>query len=730
MNTEIKISKKQISRRKFLGLGAGVTFIVTSSLIVPKVLLGNKDENRSAHNDEELKVTAWVHLGTDGKITIYNPAAEMGQGSMTALAVIIAEEMDADWSNVHIEHSPVESDIYGASWGGRGGGSMITVGSRTVASYFNMLRQAGAQARYVLLKNAAEKLSVPINELSTKPSYVIHSKSNRSLSYGEIASFAHEIADIPEITDAKLKDPDSFRLIGKIIPRFDIPEKVDGSAKYSIDIQVPGMVYGFISRSPVNGSKPNLLNEEDIRDMDGITDIIKLDHGIGIISNTVESGLKAKDTLQIQWSKGAKAETHTSEEAYTDYAEKAESQTSGDILTDEGDINSSLENGVKTYSADYKNDYIYHAQMEPLNAVVSVARDGLSAEAWIGTQAPSSARSTVARTLGIDVSRVNFKRLYLGGGFGRRSNPDYVQEATLLSKAVKKPVKLIWTREDDIQYGMFRPMSLQRMQASVDKSGNITGWRHTIVGTGNRLLSSGASTQYYSFPNQRIELRGIDHGVRTKHWRAVGHGANKFAIEAFIDEIASDQHVDPLEFRLKLMSKYPRAQKVLRTAAEMANWGSEVKDGRGKGIAFAERSSSLAACVCEISIDHESGKIKVHHIWASLDSGVVVQPDNVIAQMEGGLIMGLSSILMESITFRKGKVQQSNYDDYPIIRIADAPERIEVKLIPSTERPTGIGESAIPIIGGAIANAFGNLTGKRLRHLPFTPEKVLEVLAG
>ena len=268
------------------------------------------------------------------------------------------------------------------------------------------------------------------------------------------------------------------------------------------------------------------------------------------------------------------------------------------------------------------------------------------------------------------------------------------------------------------------------MQASVDKAGNISAWWHIIAGTGSRLLASGANTDYYTFPNQRIEVRNVDHGIRTKHWRAVGHGPNKFAIEAFIDEIAADQKVDPFDFRMRLMKDFPRAQTVLKTVAEMANWGSPLPEGRAKGLAFAERSGSLGACVCEISLDRASGKIKVHHIWASLDAGVVVQPDNVIAQMEGGLIMGLSSIMMERISFKNGVVQQSNFHDYPILRMADTPESIEVKIIPSTESPTGIGESAIPIIGGAVANAFGNLTGKRLRHLPFTTDKVKAVLAG
>ena len=720
---------KNISRRNFLALSGGATFFITASMMIPSLNSDEKEESKSSKLIER-EVNVWVHIREDGRIMIYNPAAEMGQGSMTALPVIIAEELDVAWENVHIEHSPIEPAIYGAGWGGRGRKSMITVGSRTVASYYESMRQAGAQARYVLLANVAEKWDVPISELSTESGVVLHQKTDKRISYGEIATFAKEIKDIPEISKNQLKDPSDFRLIGTVVPRFDIPAKVDGSAQYSMDVQLEGMVYGVINRSPVNGSKPTLENESEIKAINGILDIVKLDHGIGLIAESIELALKTKSKLEISWSKGAKAESHSSEDAYAEYDRMASGNTKGNFLTDEGNVETSLNSGEKTYSIDYKNDHLYHAQMEPLNAVVSVAQDGQSAEAWVGTQAQPSARSAVARTLGIDVSKVKLNAMYLGGGLGRRSASDYVEEATILANAIKRPLKLIWTREDDLQYGMYRPMSLQRMKASVDRSGNILAWHHIIIGTGDRLIASGARTGFYTFPNQRVELRSIDHGIRTKHWRAVGHGPNKFAIEAFIDEVAVGQKIDPYELRLRLMKDSPRAQNVLKAAAKMANWGSVVPEGRGSGIAFAERSGSLSACVCEVSLDKEKGKIKVHHIWSAIDAGVVVQPDNVIAQMEGGMIMGLSSIFVESLTIKEGKVQESNFHDYPILRISDVPDSIDIKLISSTERPTGVGESAIPVLGGAVANAFGALTGKRLRHLPFTPEKVKEVLKG
>lgn len=719
--------KGSISRRKFIATTGGITFMVAGYGMFSKFAVG-----KPRAIDQEKQVTAWVHLNTNGKVTIYNPAAEMGQGSMTALAVLIAEEMDADWSKVHIEYSPIDPAIYGRSWGrGRNGrGSMLTVGSATVRGYYENLRHAGAQARHVLLLNVSEKWNVPLKELSTRPGFVVHERTKKKIPYGEIASFANMPEQIPEIPESQLKSRDRYNLIGKYIPRFDVPSKVDGSAQFAMDVRLDNMVYAVISRSPVHGSKPTITNEKTIRNTPGILDVVTLDHGIGIIAESIELAISTKRGLKIRWSTGVEAENHNSKKAYADYEKIAgDKKNRGKSIVYEGDVETALSSTEKTYSFDYKNDYVYHAQMEPLNAVVSISDDGSSAEIWAGTQGAPGARSAAAKALGLDESNVKLNPCYLGGGFGRRSMSDYVTEAALLAKSIKRPLKLIWTREDDLQYGAFRPISLQRMQAAVDKNGNVSAWRHDIVGPGGGLLASGAKTEYYSFPNQQIVVKGVDHGIRTKHWRSVGHGPNKFAIESFIDEIASDQKINPLDFRLSLMKSFPRAVKVIETAAEMADWYTKPAEGRAKGIAFGERSGSLVAGVCEISINRSTGKIKVHKIWSVLDAGVVVQPDNAIAQMEGAIVFGLSSVLNESITFKNGAVEQSNFHDYPLLRMADAPESIEVKIIESDEGPSGIGEAGLPWVGGAIANAFATLTGKKLRHIPFTPDKVLEVLS-
>lgn len=721
-------NSQEMNRRRFIGIAGGITFLASASLLLPKYL----SEEENSPDPESLatkEVSVWVNIREDGQITIFNPASEMGQGSMTALAIIIAEEMDADWSKVIIQNSAIEPDIYGAGWDGSPGGTMITVGSRTIRSYYQNMRQAGAQVRYILMSNVARQFNVPIEELDTEPGFVVHHGNKKKWSYGEISTFAKPIESLPTIPAEKLKDPAEFRLIGKVKHRFDVPEKVDGSATYGIDIQLPGMLYGVISRSPVHGTSPTLQNEESILKLAGVVKVVHLEHGIGVIAQSITQAIAAKAKLEIEWSTDSIAINHNSETAYEDYVSIAEDDSvEGNLLEDKGNTLVTLKNGQPFFIADYKNDPIYHAQMEPLNAVVLVSPDGNAAEVWAGTQGPDGAKSAVAKTLGIEFDQVTFHPLYLGGGFGRRSNPDYIIEATQLAKEVSQPVKLIWTREDDLQYGMYRPMSLQRMQASLDEAGNIKAWWHLIIGTGGRLLASGAKTSFYTIPNQRIEVRNVDHGIRTKHWRAVGHGPNKYAIEAFVDEIANALGKDPLDYRLQLMKDHPRAQKVLNTVALMSNWSKPIAANRAKGMAFAERSGSLGACVCELSIDETTGQIKVHHIWSAVDAGVVIQPDNVVAQMEGGFIMGLSSLFKEKITIENGKVQESNFHNYPILRMNEIPESITVKIIESNESPTGVGESSTPLIGGAVANAFAKLTGKNLRHLPFTPEKVKAIL--
>ena len=673
---------------------------------------------------------AWIRIATDGQVLIYNPAAEMGQGSMTALPVILAEEMDADWDRVRIEHSPVEPAVYGRSWGGRGrGGSMMTAGSMAVRGYYMNLRVAGAQIRRVLLDSVAREWGVGVGELATEPGVVVHAASGRRISYGEVAAFAEVPDELPEVSEAELKSPEDFRLIGHSVPRHDVPAKTDGSAIYALDVQVPEMLYGVIARAPVHEARPASFNEAEVRGRPGVVGTVTLDYGVGVIAETVEEAFAARDAMEIEWGGGVRAEGFDSVAALEAYAQIADGDSQGRPLSESGDVGAAMDAAVTRYEADYFNDYVYHAQMEPLGAVASVNPAGDGAEVWAGTQAPDMARAAVARELGVPVEQVTFHPCYLGGGLGRRTMADYIVEAVQLSRDVHRPVKLIWTREDDLQYGAFRPMSLQRLAGGVDADGKLTAWTHTVVGDGRGLLASGISIQYYDIPNQRIEMRGTSHGVRTKHWRAVGHGPNKFAIESFVDDIARGEGIDPVELRRRLLRGSPRAVAVLDEVAGMAGWGSDPPGGRARGVAFVERSGTLAAGVAEISIDEATGKIRVHRFWCAADGGVVVQPRNARAQIEGGIVNGLSTALTERLTLRDGRVEQSNFHDYRILRMSEMPD-IEVRFIESSEPPMGLGEPGVPVAAGAVANAFAALTGRPLRHMPFTPDRVLEVLSG
>ncbi|MEE8287148.1 MAG: molybdopterin cofactor-binding domain-containing protein [Gammaproteobacteria bacterium] len=691
---------------------------------------------RAAHgaDQEAMELTAWVRLNGDNTMTIYNPSAEMGQGAMTAIPLIIAEELDADWSLVNVEFSPIVSEVYGRRR--RGGRSMSTTGSQSVAGFFMPLRTLGAQARYVLMENAARHWAVPVTELTTEPSVVVHVPSGQRLTYGEIAAFAEMPEILPELSASDLKPVSQFRLIGHSQPRRDIPEKVNGSARYAMDVTLPGMLYGMIQRAPVNGARPESANVESVSEQPGITDVVFLDHGIGIVGVSINAVLKARKLLEVSWSRDAFAEGFDSDLAFEDFSriandavEDAATSTPerGRGFVQTGDVPGALARSARTYEAEYLNDHVYHAQMEPLNAVAAVNSAGDGAEIWIGSQSPDAAGAAVANLLGIASDRVTVHPHYLGGGFGRRTINDDAVEAARLSQAAQQPVKLIWTREDDLQNGAFRPMSLQRMEAGVDEQGYPIAWRHYVVGDETGLQTSGVDIPFYGIANKDIKPVATPTGVRLKHWRAVGHGYNKFAIESFIDEIASDRGIDPYEFRRRLLANSPRELQVLDTVAEMASWGSRRPSGRAVGIAFAERSNTPSAGIAEVSVDYASGKIRVHHFWVAVDAGIVVQPDIATAQIEGAITQGVSSLLSERISIREGRVEQSNFHDYRVMSMADS-FPVTVQLISNEHRPTGIGEAGLPTTGGAVANAFAALTGKRMRHMPLLPDRVLEAL--
>jgi isoquinoline 1-oxidoreductase subunit beta len=669
-------------------------------------------------------INAWVRIAPDGTVTILSTGAEMGQGSMTSLPLILADEMDADWSKVKVEFAPADPTNYGYTF--QNAKAMAIVGSRAVMLYYSDLRNAGAQVRKVLVSNAAEKWGVSPASLKTEPGFVVDPASNRRMSYGAIASFAKVPSPMPTVDKSELKDKKDFRYIGKPMPRRDTPLKVNGTAQYAMDVQLPGMVYATARHSPVHGGAPESWNDAKVKSMKGVLGTVKLPDGVAIVADTLPHALAARNALEVKWTKGA-AEGFDSEQNLNQTYLKvhADPHAKTQTLEAKGDAKSAFSSAAKTYKAEYFSDYGYHAQMEPLNAVARFNSSLNHVEVWEGTQDPGSSREAIARAVGLNIDQVTLHQCYMGGGFGRRSLGDYSSEAARIAREVKRPVKLVWTREEDIAHGMFRPQSFQCLEAALDKDGKVSGWSHCVVGDGGVLLQTGIRIPYYAIPNQHIEARGVSHGIRLKHWRAVGHVFNVYAIESFVDEMAAAEGMDPIEFRMQKMSMTPRARALFEKVAQMSDWKAPRPEGRALGVSISERSRSLGAGVAEVSLDRTSGKITVHKAWLAVDGGLVVQPGMARANVESGILYGLSSVLHERVTMKAGVVEQTNFHDYHLLRMADLPETMEVAFLDRSDQPpSGLGEIGNPWVAGAVANAFFKLTGKRLYHMPFTPERV------
>ncbi len=713
----------RISRRGVLaGLG-GMTFSIALGTDGLRLVSSAQAKTIAAGG-----VTPWVRIAPDGTITILSAGAEMGQGSMTGLPLIVAEEMDADWSKVAIEWAPADKAVYGYTFVNNER-MMAIVGSRATQLYYTDLRIAGAQVRKILLMNAAAHWGVDASALKTEPGMVVHPASGRRLSYGEIAAFGTVPDALPTVTTGELKSKAQFRLIGKSVPRRDLPAKVNGTARYAMDVVLPGMVYATTLHSPVHDAAPEGWNEAEIRAMPGIIGTVRLANGVAIVADRFERALAARDKLKVTWKSG-KAQDFDSEPvlevAYPAIAD--DPAAPAQVLDQKGDVKAPFAAAAKTYKMSFRNDFAYHAQMEPLNAVAQLSPAGDHVEIWEGSQAPDASRAAVAKALGFKEEQVTFNQCYMGGGFGRRSLGEYPAEAALIARAVGRPVKLIWTREEDLTNGRFRPQSYQLLEAAADASGKVTGWRHCVVGDGGFLLYTGIKIPYYEVPHQHIERRGVEHGVHLYFWRSVGHVANVFAIESMVDHMAIDQGMDPIAFRFERMSITPKARRVFEAVAQMCDWKAPRPDGRALGLSITERSGSLGAGVVEISLDRASGKIRVHKVWAAIDGGVIVQPEAAKRNVESAIVYGLSGVLHERVTVKDGVVEQSNFNDYSVMRMSDLPEEMHVEFVDVDTRPTGLGEIGTPFIGAAIGNAFHKLTGKRLDHLPFTPERVLATL--
>jgi isoquinoline 1-oxidoreductase subunit beta len=724
------------SRRDFLKGTAGLTFALTLAAD-PSAFM-----SEAAAGETPFAPSVWLTIATDGTITIVSPAAEMGQGSFTTLPLILAEELDADWAQVKPILPPVwDEKKYGNP---EYGGNFQTSASASVHGYFKALRIAGAQARRVLLDAVAAKWNVPINELATEPSVIVHKASGRRMSYGEIAAFAKIPAELPKIEDKDLKPTASFRLIGKDVPRVELPTKVTGAAKYAMDVQVPGMAYAAVLQSPYPAGAPETVDEAAARKVPGITDVVRLPDGVAVIGSTVEGTQAAKKLLKVTWSNAAGV-SHDSERALEEFAAVGcDLSREGVPYEKKGDAKAAMAGAAKVFRGDYRTRYVYHAQMEPLSATASVSADGKSAEIWAGTQGASGALNQVARLLQTDRAKLTLHQHVLGGGFGRRGQHEVIIDAVQLSKAVGKPVKLVWSREDDIAFGKFRPMTAHHIEAGFDAGGKLIAWHHRVVAESvvaytaamagtkpaptDRIVMKGSPIPQYPIPNKLAEHVVMPGRARIAPWRGVGNGHNAFAAECFIDEMAKELGKDPIAFRLELSEGQPRMQTLLRAVAEMSDWARK-RDGRALGTATMVKDDTLAAGVAEVSVERASGRIKVHNVWVAIDAGIAVQPGNIAAQTEGSIVYGLGHVLREKITIKDGRVREANFTDYEPARMSDVPN-IEVKVISTDNPPTGAGEDGLPVLACSVGNAIAALTGVRLRELPFAPERVRGALGA
>ena len=738
MKTAAMKKSHNAGRRRFMVGAAGLTFgVAAGAPAFQHLQIGTANAAT-----DSVRLNNWVTVFTDGTVAIMSPAAEMGQGSLTALPIVVADEMDADWAKVRIVAAPPNDKLYGNP---AFRFLQYTAGSATVTGYFNNLRLFGAQVRYVLLDNAAQRWGVSLAEVVSEPGFAVHPKSGRRLSYGEIAAFAKVPAQAPEVVVTPV-DKAQFRLVGRDVPRVDVAGKVNGTAQYSIDVQVPGMVYGAILREPMEGAAPESIDDREALAMDGVLQVVRLKYGVGVIAQTPWAAFKAKKALKVGWSGKATGRGFSNDKGYAQFAAIArDANVKGVAWETEGDAAGAIAKALSVFEGEYRADYAYHAQMEPLNSVAAVTADGC--EIWCGTQSQTVAVTAVAQALGLPEAKIKFNGMLLGGGFGRRGHRDveFIVDSALMSKAAGKPVKVIWTREDDVHNGRFRPLYVNRIRAGIDDKGRITAWHHRVVS--DRVLAFMDPVRYKTAQGRdNIAMRGTelptydiahrlaeglqqDTGIRTAPLRAIGVGQNSFANEVFIDEVAAKLGVDPVEFRMRQLAGTPRAKRAKDAIAEvarMADWGRK-RQGRGLGLAYLDYSGTQVAGVAEVSLARD-GRIRVHDFWCVIDAGVAVQPDNIIAQTQSSIVYGLGLALTERIDIVDGAVKQSNFYDYHVPRMKDIPD-IHIKLLQTRNHPTGAGQMATPLVPSAIANALFQLTGVRLRQQPLLPERVLHAMA-
>ena len=718
-----------VSRRSFLAAGLTTGAGLTLGLVIPGIAKSETSApglTRTDQAETALAPNAFVRIGADDQVTVIAKHLEMGQGTHTGMATLVAEELDARWSQIEVVAAPADASRYNnLLWGPVQG----TGGSTAIANAYEQMRQAGAAARAMLVGAAAARWQVAEETITVNQGVVMHEASGRRASFGELAEAA---AALPVPAAVLLKSPDEFRLIGKDVARKDIDAKTDGSALFTQDVERPGMLVAVVARPPRFGAKVKSFDSSAALEQPGVKGAVQIDSGVAVLGDHTWSALQGRKALKLVWDE-SNAMSMGSEEIFADYTRRLDAP--GATARSDGDADALLNGNDKVLRSDYRFPFLAHAAMEPLNCVIEQHDDG-RVELWYGAQIQTMDQGVVAKTLGIEPDKVRINTLYAGGSFGRRANPvaDYVREAAEILKATegKVPIKLIWTREDDTRGGWYRPAYMHRIEALLDDQGLPRAWRNRIVGqsiaTGTAFEGAlvkdgvdgtsveGASNLPYAIPNLKVELQSTTLPIPIQWWRSVGSTHTAFATETFIDRLAREAGIDPVDYRRRLLKDHPRHLGVLDLAVGQSQWGQPISSNRARGVAVHESFNSYVAMVAEVTV-MEDKRYTVDRVDVAVDCGIAVNPDIVRAQMEGGLGFGLSAVLSSEITIDKGAVVQSNFHDYTVLRAEQMPV-VQVHIVPSAEAPTGVGEPATPVIGPAVANALSALTGKTYHRLP------------
>jgi isoquinoline 1-oxidoreductase beta subunit len=671
---------------------------------------------------------AFLRIGSDNSVTVIAKHVEMGQGAYTGIATVAAEELDADWSLVRVESAPADAKRYANLVFGTIQG---TGGSSAMANSWMQLREAGAKARAMLLAAAARQWQVPVADLTVEKGIVYDADRKRQATFGALVKTA---ASLPVPETVKIKDPRDFKLIGHKIPRVDAAAKSDGTAQFTIDVTMPGMLVALLKRPPLFGATVKSFDAAAAAAVPGVVKVVQVPGGIAVLATGFWAAKRGREALKIEWD-DSKAEKRSSAALMDEYRRLADQPAVS--ARNDGDAAQAIKNAAKKVSASFEFPYLAHAPMEPLDAVVKLTAN--SCEIWAGDQFQTIDQGNAAHTAGLDPQQVSIHTLYAGGSFGRRANlvSDYIVEAVSIAKAYGgdgTPIKLQWTREDDIHGGRYRPMYFHKLEAGLDDKGRLIGWHQVIVGQSimadgifaamikdgiDPTSVEGAATMGYAIPHLKVELSTTKTGVPILWWRVVGSSHTSFAVEAFMDEVAHAAGEDAFIFRRKLLDHDPRMKAVLELAAEKAGWnGAPLPKGRGRGIAVAEAFKTYVAQVAEVSVDAD-GQIKVDRVVCAVDCGTPINPDIITAQMEGGIGFALGAVMHSAITLKDGRVEQDNFNDYRVLRMNEMP-KVEVYIVPSTEPPTGVGEPGVAPLGPAVANAIFAATGKRIHVLPFS----------